>query len=403
MIEAIFVLLVMVAGLIYVVWRKKQKIILLEHQLKSKSEDEEAHLYRVQHRAEVLHCLVDGIEDGLLVTNQNMEVIFANKSAIHLFPHVEVIYKQPISNLILDHRIVGMISDAVKSQRKMEQKFLVSGGQRKGISDDRFYSVEVIPIQREDPDNKDDVYLVIIHDHTEKYTLDKIRQDFVANASHELRTPLSIIIGYLENLLDGDLNSPDQQTRAFTVMKKHGDRLANIVEDLLVISRMESGHDLELNLQDFSFNECAKDVLHRLSPVIAAKKANIRISVESDAQDTIRGDRFYWDQILFNLVSNALKENDNKDLEIELSLKQEGKFSRVEVRDNGVGIPQMDLPFVFKRFYRVSRFRSPEVKGTGLGLSIVKRAIDAHQGKITVHSRPGIETVFTMLIPRSMT
>jgi signal transduction histidine kinase len=183
-------------------------------------------------------------------------------------------------------------------------------------------------------------------------------------------------------------------------MRKHGDRLAQIIEDLLVISRMESGEANAVKKEAFDLAACAEDVVHRLAPLTAAKEARVKIVAPKDGDSSIYGDRFYWDQILFNLISNALKENFAKGLEVTVSLTQDAGISEIRVSDNGVGIPYGDLPFVFKRFYRVARHHGQEVKGTGLGLSIVKRAVEAHHGTIAVHSRPGIETVFTIRVPR---
>ena len=244
--------------------------------------------------------------------------------------------------------------------------------------------------------------LVVVRDETEKYALEKIRKDFVANASHELRTPLSIIIGYLENLIGGDVIDSKDQQRAFLVMKKHGDRLAQIVEDLLVISRMESGSDAALKMEEFDVRDCAEDVIHRLSPIISEKAATVSVVAPKEARTIIRGDRYYWDQILFNLVQNALKENSTKGLNVEVGMMQNNGTLRIEVRDNGVGIPAADVPYVFKRFYRVPRSGSAGIKGTGLGLSIVKRAVEAHRGEITLRSTPGVETVFAIKVPRGV-
>jgi signal transduction histidine kinase len=134
--------------------------------------------------------------------------------------------------------------------------------------------------------------------------------------------------------------------------------------------------------------------------LIASKEAKVKVVIPSNEDGNLYGDRYYWDQIIFNLVQNALKENLAKGLKIGVELHQNPDHSEVLIRDNGVGIPQADLPFVFKRFYRVARTRPQDVKGTGLGLSIVKRAVEAHQGTITLRSRPGIETIFTIHIPR---
>ena len=115
--------------------------------------------------------------------------------------------------------------------------------------------------------------------------------------------------------------------------------------------------------------------------------------------DQIRGDRFYWDQILFNLIENALKENKPGNLVISVTMERDGAASVIRIADNGIGIPRADLPFIFKLFYRVAKHHSQKIKGTGLGLSIVRRAVEAHGGTIGVDSTLGLETVFTIRLP----
>ncbi len=144
-----------------------------------------------------------------------------------------------------------------------------------------------------------------------------------------------------------------------------------------------------------------KDVLERLESVIQSQKAIVTVNFKDDSL-IIQGDRFYWTQVLFNLVENALKQNPYKDLKVEVGSEESDKYIRIWVSDNGIGIPSSDLTHIFRRFYRVEKHHSQmEIKGTGLGLSIVKRAIEAHDGTISVTSIPGRETKFLMTIPKS--
>jgi signal transduction histidine kinase len=141
--------------------------------------------------------------------------------------------------------------------------------------------------------------------------------------------------------------------------------------------------------------------LERLESVIHRQKAVVTLNLQ-DENMVLHGDRFYWTQVLFNLVENALKQNPYKDLKIEVGADETERQVRVWVSDNGVGIPSADLPHIFRRFYRVDKQHSQmEIKGTGLGLSIVKRAIEAHQGVISVTSMPGRETKFLMTLPKN--
>lgn len=366
-----------------------------------KDREELAYHERTRQRAEMLHRLVEGIEDGLFIISSRLTVLFVNRGAMKFFPPISSPVGRTLLECVRDHRIVEMVQGSVESGQRQRQEFLVSSrGEGSGV-EDRIFSVEAVPLNGDAPGGMEGGVLVILRDETEKHTLERIRKDFVANASHELRTPLSIINGYLENLVEGDISEPDETKRAFGIMRKHGDRLAQIVEDLLIISRMESGEQEAVRVEEFDFKACALDVIHRLTPVITTKEAKVEMVLVDNCSPYIHGDRYYWDQILFNLVSNALKENLARGLQVTIQLKQEGDTSEIQVKDNGVGIPHADLPFVFKRFYRVARHHSKEIKGTGLGLSIVKRAVEAHQGTITVHSRPGIETLFTIRVPRA--
>jgi two-component system phosphate regulon sensor histidine kinase PhoR len=242
---------------------------------------------------------------------------------------------------------------------------------------------------------------VVIRDITSEYQLEQIRKDFVANASHELRTPLAIISGYLENLLDGGMLEDQEMSKRFlSVMQKHAERISRIVEEMLVISKLESGESSAIKIEPFKIHSCINDVLERLESVIQNQQALVSVNLRQDNL-MLNGDRFYWTQVLFNLIENALKQNPFKDLKIEVGAEEVDKYVRIWVSDNGVGIPSADLPHIFRRFYRVEKHHSQmEIKGTGLGLSIVKRAIEAHQGTITVSSTPGRETKFLMTIPK---
>jgi two-component system phosphate regulon sensor histidine kinase PhoR len=244
---------------------------------------------------------------------------------------------------------------------------------------------------------------VVIRDVTPEYQTEQIRKDFVANASHELRTPLAIINGYLENLIDDDLLDDKELSRRFLkVMRKHTERISRIVEDMLVISRLESGEAGSLKIKPFRLRSCVNDVLERLESVIHNQDAHIGIEMP-DLDLTLAGDRFYWTQVLFNLVENALKQNPRPGLTVTIGCSRDEHATRIWVSDDGVGIPSADLAHIFRRFYRVEKHHSQEeIKGTGLGLSIVKRAIEAHGGTIEVTSIPGQDTRFTMEVPREV-
>ena len=156
---------------------------------------------------------------------------------------------------------------------------------------------------------------------------------------------------------------------------------------------------MTLNNEVFEFKGCVQDVIDRLEPMITKQEATLSIQLEPRDLE-LSGDRFYWIQIMFNLVENALKQNPDPGVNIVISGARIDSGVALSVCDNGVGIPSADLPYIFKRFYRVQKHHSQsEIKGTGLGLSIVVRAVEAHGGAISVKSSPGQETCFTVILP----
>lgn len=246
--------------------------------------------------------------------------------------------------------------------------------------------------------NEEKLIGIVFHDITELHRTQIIRRDFVANASHELRTPLTIIRGYLESLTeDTDLAADtDARNHALRLMKKHADRIVRLVEDMLTISRLENAEKGYLRMEDFNLRDVTQEVLARLAPQAQTQRATLETRLPAEGLP-LHGDKFYWAQILFNLMENALKNNPSPGLRVSLTATQDNTGTTITVSDNGVGIPAEHIPFIFNRFYRANT--SAAIKGTGLGLSIVRHAIEAHGGHITAESTPGIRTDFTITLP----
>ncbi|MES2707973.1 MAG: ATP-binding protein [Verrucomicrobiota bacterium] len=354
----------------------------------------------LRQRNNVLESVLEGLGDSCLLVNQKQEIVFANHETHDLFHTSRKLDGHPIGDLIHDAGILSFLSRVALGNRWQEEEFRL-GLLRSGGMEERHLVVSAAPVRLFGQD-KPDHLRVVIRDETDRHETEQIRKDFVANASHELRTPLSIINGYLENLLDGMIDEPVMLRKSLQTMQKHGQRIARIVEDMLTLSKFESASDggvSALRHSLFSCRECIEDVVDRLAPLIEEKKARVDLQFPATGDD-LAGDRFYWDQVFFNLIENALKENlaDGR-LVITVSLDRTPEEAVIRICDNGVGIPRADLPFIFKRFYRVAKHHSQQIKGTGLGLSIVRRAIESHGGAITVESTLGVETVFTIRLP----
>lgn len=240
---------------------------------------------------------------------------------------------------------------------------------------------------------------IVFLDMTEEHRTQVIRRDFVANASHELRTPLTLILGYLETLMDDPetADNAEMRQRSLGIMKRHADRMARLVADMLTLSRVEAPDSGYLKHEDFELTQLAEDVRLRMEPMATAQDATVKIEI-SPVPFILNGDSFYWSQVLFNLLENALKNNPEPGLQVQLSASvQADGTGSICVEDNGVGISQEALPFIFNRFYRADK--SGRIKGTGLGLAIVKHAVEAHGGSIRAESEPGRRTAFIITLP----
>ena len=240
---------------------------------------------------------------------------------------------------------------------------------------------------------------IVFLDMTEEHRTQIIRRDFVANASHELRTPLTLILGYLETLLDDPDAADDAELRrrSLGIMKRHADRMARLVGDMLMLSRVDTPGSGYLKQESFDLAQLAQDVMQRLENIAAAQQADISLQISPQPFE-MQGDAFYWSQVLFNLLENALKNNTAPGLQVRLSAHCADDGTRIiQVEDNGVGIEAASLPFIFNRFYRADK--TGKVKGTGLGLAIVKHAVEAHGGHIRAESQPGSRTAFIITLP----
>lgn len=347
--------------------------------------------------------LLDALGDALLLVDEQHRVRFANAAARALFRNREL-NGLTVDEAFLEPRLANPVQQCLASRQAVQQLVVLpqhaSPRGHEESRGDNAWIVDAAPLAPAGRDNGKPRTLVIVRDVTSAHQTEQVRKDFVANASHELRTPLAIINGYLENLIeDGLLDDRETALRFLKIMRKHSDRISRIIEDMLVISRLESGEAAALKIKPFRFQACVHDVLERLESVIRGQSAEV-VTTMPDPDLALNGDRFYWTQVLFNLVENALKQNPAKGLRVEVGCKREANEIVIWVGDNGVGIPNADLPFIFKRFYRVEKHHSQDdIKGTGLGLSIVKRAVEAHGGTIDVASVPGRETRFTIRLP----
>jgi two-component system phosphate regulon sensor histidine kinase PhoR len=342
-----------------------------------------------------LQTILKGMAEGVLVVDEKNHIIMINDTLRTLFsPSTEVVDKTPLE-LIRHAELEGAIHKAIREGKNSSFELTLP------TSLGKIFEVNVVgilPLLEEEQKEGHGMRgaIAVFHDISRLKELEKVRQDFVANVSHELRTPLTTIKGYTETLLDGALRE-EVAPQFLQVIQKHADRLAKIVEDLLTLSKVES-KEFQLKKEKLHLSELIDDVLEFVKEVAEKKKISID-TVPVPPSLTIEGDRNILEQVLFNLLDNAIKYG-REGGKITLSAVQKNQSEiEISIRDNGIGIPKEDLPRIFERFYRVDKGRSQELGGTGLGLSIVKHLIQAHGGRVWAESRLGEGSTFYFTLP----
>lgn len=240
--------------------------------------------------------------------------------------------------------------------------------------------------------------LIVLYDVTQLKNLEAIRRDFVANVSHELKTPVTLIKGFLETLTEDDEPDEADKKRFLGIMRTHADRLDAIIEDLLMLSRLEQNRESFSTLFD---KVVLREVILKAIETCAHKAAEkgVQLRWSDDMQVEVEGNIQLLEQAMINLVDNAIKYGGNNTL-VSITTLHCAEGVGISVTDQGMGIEEEHLSRLFERFYRVDKARSRKEGGTGLGLAIVKHIMQVHGGKVTVHSELGKGSIFTMLLPK---
>ncbi|MCT4596650.1 MAG: cell wall metabolism sensor histidine kinase WalK [Vallitalea sp.] len=250
-------------------------------------------------------------------------------------------------------------------------------------------------------DQKDNILgnICVLQDITEHKKLEEMQKEFVANVSHELRTPLTTIKSYAETLLDGAMEDPEIATNFLNVINHEGDRMTELVKDLLELSRLDN-KQTKFKMQSISLSKILEGSISKFQ--IHAKKKNQTMVYNSPEIDyKITGDPNRVEQVIKNIISNAVKYS-FEDANITIDLIDKDRYVVVSIQDTGMGIPDEDLGRIFERFYRVDKARSRAMGGTGLGLAIAKEIMDYHGGHIKVKSEVGSGTCFSLYFPHKV-
>jgi two-component system phosphate regulon sensor histidine kinase PhoR len=333
--------------------------------------------------------LFNSMIEGILLLDQQGRVRMVNESLRKFFDVTTEINGQTIMEAFRWHELAAL------AQRLQREKNVTGAEMEIHRLRRRCWQVNAAVVT--DEKGAEQGQLFVFHDVTRLKELENIRTEFVGNVSHELRTPLSLIKGFAETLLDGALREPQQASRFLQKIDKHADRLLFLIEDLLVISRLESGQ-IALNLQKTDLREVTQRVFDDLTTPAAARKTALENNIA--AQTFVWADANRLQQVLFNLVDNAIKYGKAEGCVKVSARDSAGQKTEVSVADDGPGIPPDATERVFERFFRVDRARSRESGGTGLGLAIVKHIVQAHGGEVWVQTQLQKGACFFFTLPQ---
>jgi len=241
------------------------------------------------------------------------------------------------------------------------------------------------------------IFAQIKHQEIEKlHNRDDFRREFLGNVSHELKTPIFTAQGYLLTLLDDDFNDKKLQKKYLERANKSIDRLNFIVKDLDMITKLESG--MQLNYESFNIIKLITDVFELLEIKAAKKNINLTFDKIYESPLWVEADKERIEQVLTNLISNAVNYGKNSGQTTISVVNHDQNSFIIHIADNGIGVNETDLPRLFERFYRVDQSRSREQGGSGLGLAIVKHIIEAHQQEVSVNSTLGKGSTFSFTL-----
>jgi two-component system phosphate regulon sensor histidine kinase PhoR len=337
-----------------------------------------------------LDSILSSMVEGVMAVDPQGRVILVNSALGQMFELNSSFYGKSYHQVICNHNLNQFIREVLSTQQEKTKEISFSLPQK------REFMIRSSVVEKQRAGTT--FALFVFHDITELKKLDKVRKDFVANVSHELRTPLTSMKGFVEALQDGAINDAEQSSRFLSIISQHTDRMNKIIADLLQLSQIES-KELGLKIAPFFVKELVEDVVSTLKRSAEEKSQSIKIDLHSPDQKVL-GDKYRISQALTNLVDNAIKYTPEKG-DIKIVSRDKGEFAEIAVMDNGIGIPQEDLPRIFERFYTVDKARSRELGGTGLGLSIVKHIIEAHGGEVSVQSLLGKGSEFSFTLKKA--
>jgi len=334
-------------------------------------------------RETILACLAEGV----LAVDQSLKVIFCNDAFARAFSaRMPVVEGRTLYEVVREPALRDILERVVLTGAAERDRYQLPAAAG------RWFEARALPFGEASSRGA----VIVLHDITDIQHQEQLRKDFIADVSHELRTPLAAIRGYAETLLDGALEDRANNRKFVEIILAHSIRLNNIASDLLVISELDANSPPPSPPESVSLLEVIDSAIHSVQN--AAAMRGVRLDRRNCSECIVIGYRFRLEQALVNLLDNAVKFN-RPDGEVTIEcVSTDDHRARISVSDTGIGIPSEDLKRIFERFYRVDKTRSRSTGGTGLGLPIVKELVERMGGSVTVESRLGRGSRFTILL-----
>jgi two-component system phosphate regulon sensor histidine kinase PhoR len=331
--------------------------------------------------------------EGLVVVDPAERVTRINRSAARfLGVEPEAVLGKSIQEIVRSPYLQEFVAKTLSTAESVEGDIVI-----RGEHGDRFLQAHGALLL--DDEGKKMGAVVVLNDVTRLQRLEGVRRDFVANVSHELKTPITSIKGFVETLREGAIRRPAEAEKFLEIVAKQADRLNSIIEDLLLLSRVEQdAREAKVALENAPVKGVILEAVHVCEP--KARVKDIRIAVDCPDGLAARINAALLEQAIINLIDNAIKYSE-PGCPVSIDAEELSNEVVIRVADKGCGIEAEHLSRIFERFYRVDKARSRKLGGTGLGLSIVRHIVQAHDGTVTVESAPGAGTTFSIHLPKS--
>lgn len=380
-------LLVLVAGIVAVVLfvkhrRLEEQISPVQRRCEELSEELQSYRSLLQHT-------MDSLQDAVVLVTAEGVVTSANPAASRLLG--EGLLGQTLLQRTLCYDLNLLLTRCVQTQRPQHAELRFSHPHPRTVF------VRILPLPTA-PHAAEATYLIVMTDISELRRLEQIRSDFVANVSHELRTPLAAIRANAEALLDNPTDDLATQQRFLNTIVQQTERLTRMTDDLLVLAKAEA-RPIPVT-QEVHLQAVVRVLVEQLQA--QAEEAQVEVFVDIPEDFIVCAQRDQLEQILWNLIDNAIKYN-RRGGQVRIRAQKTPEGSEIIVEDTGIGIPHEHLERIFERFYRVDKARSRAKGGTGLGLSIVKHLVESHGGRVWVESEWGRGSRFGVVLPDSRT